>query len=174
MRLNFSFNLIKKSILIALAVLLGVTGVLVAASQLGSENPLPDNIRRQLDYKAIYPAETSQIDKGSYQYRADKKTLSFRITTNGKEVIFTEQSTPDELGRDEQAYYQALSLRPYAQFRTELGNVALVRFWQSGNLEPAGQSAVLAAGGTLLVASSQKGLTNAEWKDLFDSLKISR
>jgi hypothetical protein len=41
-------------------------------------------------------------------------------------------------------------------------------------LKPVGQSAVLASNNTFLIAHSEKNLTNAQWKDLFESLKTSK
>jgi hypothetical protein len=65
-------------------------------------------------------------------------------------------------------------IHPYAQFKSNLGQVALTKFWQSGNLKPEGQSAVLASNGTFLIAHSERNLTNTQWKGLFESLKITR
>ncbi|HSX45803.1 MAG TPA: hypothetical protein VLG27_02230 [Candidatus Saccharimonadia bacterium] len=138
------------------------------------KNPLPANIKSQVSYKAIYPSKTKQIDPASYDYRPDQKTLTFIANVAGNNIVFTEQPAPESLGSAGQIYYPALGIHPYAQFATKLGPVALARFWQSGSLKPAGQSGILASGGTFLTAHSDKNLTNTEWKDLFDSLKITK
>jgi hypothetical protein len=67
-----------------------------------------------------------------------------------------------------------LGIHPYAQFKSNLGQVALTKFWQSGNLKPVGQSAVLAGSGTFLIAHSEKNLANNQWKELFNSIKITK
>ncbi|HEX4774700.1 MAG TPA: hypothetical protein VH234_04235 [Candidatus Saccharimonadales bacterium] len=138
------------------------------------KNPLPSNIKTQLAYQAIYPSKTSQIDSTSYNYQVDRKTLSFNVKAYNNQIVFTEEPAPDNLGSDGQIYYPAIGIHPYAQFQTKLGPVALAKFWQSSSLTPIGQSGILASQGTLLIAHSDNNLTNAEWKTLFDSLKITR
>jgi hypothetical protein len=174
MRLNLSLNVTRKVAVISVAAAVVAAAGAIVLVKLDSKSPVPTSIARQLSYKTIYPAKVSQIDPASYNYQADQKTLSFTVAADNTKVAFTEQAAPDSLGTDGQAYYPALGLHPYAQFKTKLGPVALAKFWQSGSLKPVGESAILASGGTFLIAHSEKSLTNAEWKNLFDSLKISK
>jgi hypothetical protein len=58
-----------------------------------------------------------------------------------------------------------LGIHPYAQFKTKLGQVALTNSGNPEILKPVGQSAVLASGGTFLIAHSEKNLTNNQWKN---------
>jgi hypothetical protein len=162
-----------KKILLILPVLVlaGAGGFIILHRQ--SSNPLPSNIKKQITYKALYPAQTSKIKPTTYQYISDQKTLSFTINNKGDDIVFTEQPAPDSLATNGQVYYPALGLHPYAQFQSKLGPVALAKFYKSGNLSPVGESGILATHGTLLIAHSEKLLTNAEWKDLFDSLQIT-
>lgn len=138
-------------------------------------DPLPADISKQLSFRSIYPtSQAGKITGPGYTYLASQKTLSFTVSTAGTSVVFTEQPAPSSVGSGSQVYYQALGLHPYAQFVSKLGPVALVKFYHTGTLTPAGQSGILAADGTLLTAHSEKNLTNEQWKDLFNSLKISK
>ena len=154
-------------------VLIGGAGAIAYMFQ-GNANPLPASMKALVSYHVLYPAETAQILPKSYNYQADQKALTFTVKTPKTSVIFTQQPAPDTLGKGSQVYYPALGLHPYAQFQSKLGPVALVKFWQSGSLAPVGQAGILATDGTILVAHAEKNLTNAEWKGLFDSLKITK
>lgn len=161
-----------------LRVLTCLAALLLAVSLLeiwrnAHQNPLPSDIKRQVSYGVVYPGKTSEIDAGSYAYRSDASSLTFKVNKFDTKIVFTEQPAPASLGGN-QPYYPALGVHPYAQFNTKLGPVALVKFWQSGSLKPIGQTGFLSANGTLLIAHSDKQLANDQWKQLFDSLKISK
>lgn len=174
MHLRVNLHIGKKTaVAILLALILIGVGAYFYLKQ-NDKNPLPQSIKNQLNYKVIYPSDTKKIDASSYSYQKDNKTLSFNVKRENNNIVFTEQSAPDALGDNTQAYYPALGIHPYAQFKVGLGSVALTKFWQSKTLKPEGQSGVLASGGTFLVAHSEKNLTNTEWKDLFESLKITK
>jgi hypothetical protein len=171
MQLKLNLNLSKKAVVLTLLVIILVSAATALYLTKNNSNPIPTDIKNKADFKVIYPSKTSQIDKSSYQYQDEQNTLTFNVIKDGDKII---QPAPDNLGSDSQPYYPALGIHPYAQFKTSLGQVALTKFWQSQTLKPAGQSAVLASGGTLLIANSQKNLSNAEWKNLFESLKIAK
>jgi hypothetical protein len=174
MHLKVSLNISKKVALILLAILILAGAETVFYIRQSNKNPLPSNIKNQVSYKVIYPSETKKINTSSYNYQKDKKILSFNLQKNNNSIVFTEQPAPDNLGSGKDVYYPALGIHPYAQFKIGLGNVALTKFWQSSTLKPEGQSGVLASSGTFLIAHSEKSLTNAEWKNLFESLKITK
>jgi hypothetical protein len=171
--MHLNIRIPKKALTLLLVLTIAVS-VGVYYSKQYNKNPLPENIRGVVSYKVVYPSNTKQIDSKSFNYQTDKKTLSFKVNTGASNVVFTEQQAPNALGSDTQAYYPALGIHPYAQFKTKLGQVALTKFWQSGNLKPVGQSAVLASNGTFLIAHTEKNLTNDQWKNLFQSLKITK
>jgi hypothetical protein len=171
--MHLKIRIPKKALVLLLVLITAVLGGVYYSKQT-NKNPLPENIRGVVSYKVIYPSNAKQIDPKSFNYQTDKKTLSFKVNTVASNVVFTEQKAPDALGSDTQAYYPALGIHPYAQFKTKLGQVALTKFWQSGNLKPVGQSAVLASNGTFLIAHTEKNLTNDQWKNLFHSLKITK
>jgi len=174
MQLSINLKLSKKAAATIVAVLVLIAAGIIFYLEQANRDPLPPNLKKQVTYKIAYPSKISQIDTGSYQYQADKQVLNFNVATDDSTVVFTEQPAPSALGSDTQAYYPALGIHPYAQFQTKLGLVVLTRFWQAGNFKPVGQSAILATHGTFLIAHSEKNLTNAEWKDLFESLKLAK
>jgi hypothetical protein len=173
MRLHFSPSISKK-VSLGLILLLLLASSLVLFVRTKGHNPVPENIKKQLSYKVIYPAKTEQLDPTSYSYNSDGKVLSYKINHNDAVVVVTEQPAPESLGASTQAYYPALGVHPYAQFQTNLGVVALTKFYHTGSLKPFGQTGFLASHGTLLIAHSEKDLTNAEWKTLFESLKVAK
>jgi hypothetical protein len=174
MRLRLSLNIGKKSVFIfcSLFILAGA-GAYLFINQ-ANKNPLPENVKTQVSYKVLYPSKTGTIDSSSVNYNAANKVLIFNAKEHGTNIVFAQQQAPDAVGSGTDAYYPALGIHPYAQFTTSLGRVALTKFWQSGSLKPVGQSGVLATNGTFLIAHSEKNLTNAEWKDIFESLKITK
>lgn len=143
-------------------------------SQFSGSVPIPSDIKKQVKYKIIYPPADTITDKGSIEYKAEDDTLTFNAKTAGANVVIVEQPAPDSLSANGQVYFPALNVHPYAQFQSSVGPVALTKFWQVGSLDPGGQTAILAAEGTMVLAKPDKDLTNAEWKDFFNSFKVSR
>lgn len=138
-------------------------------------NPLPTKIKQVVNFKVIYPyTKLVKVNGESYQYISDKNVLIFTAIYNNHYLAFTEQPAPESLGSDSQPYYQALGIHPYAQFKINLGQVALTKFWQSGNLLPAGQSGLLSSKGTFLTVRTNDSLSNQDWKIIFSSLKVTR
>jgi hypothetical protein len=166
----------KKLFILSCAVLLPIAAIgLLFFFFPRNKDPLPTDIKAQVSFKVIYPSSKSgQLGAGGYQYQAGQKALTFSLNKSGTHIIFSEQSAPNSVGTGSQVYYQALGLHPYAQFVSKLGPVALAKFYNPGTLSFLGQTGVLAAGGTLVTAHPDKDLTNAQWKDLFDSLKITK
>ncbi len=165
----------KKLLGIVLCVVILAAIGFVTWLKISDNNPLPPNIKNQVSFKVVYPpAHLAPIDSASYDYQARRSVLHFTASFAGSNIIFSEQPAPDNLGSDTAVYYPALGIHPYAQFKTGQGIVALTKFWQAGNLQPYGQAAVMVSKGTLLIAHSDKPLTNQQWKSLFDSLKTAR
>ena len=171
LRINIKISRKLLTVVSILLILMVVAATLYLKQN--AKTPLPSDIKNHVSFKVIYPAsDRTKVDTNSFVYQAKDKTLSFNVSYNGAKVIFAEQKAPDELGSDTQAYYPALGIHPYAQFKTDLGQVALTKFWQTGNFKPIGQSAVLASRGTFVIAHSDKDLTNQQWKSLFESVKV--
>lgn len=177
MRVNTSG--VARKVILASSILFALSsaGSLALYFKNKNNNPLPSAIKNQLSFKALYPPSASsliKIDSASYNYQASDKVLTFTVNYAGSDVIFSQQPAPDSLGSGKDVYYQVLGIHPYAQFKTNLGLVALTKFFKTGDLKPSGQSGVLATEGTLLTANTTGNLTNEQWKDLFNSLSISK
>jgi hypothetical protein len=166
----------KKTLVLSCSILLlMVTIGLLLLFFTHNRDPIPKDIKSKASFKVIYPSSKSgQLGANGYQYQADQKSLTFSLNSHGTNIVFTEQPAPSSVGDSGQVYYQALGLHPYAQFASKLGPVALAKFYNPGTLSYLGQSGIMAAGGTLVTAHPDKDLTNAQWKDLFDSLKITK
>lgn len=168
-------ELSKKPVIAGILIVAVIVGGLLFFIKQSLANPLPDNIKQSISYKAVYPSsKTATIKDNSYQYQSKDKVLSYKAQAFGTDIVFTQQPLPDNISTGEQVYYPALGIHPYAQFKSKLGTVALTKFWQSSNLEPKGQSAVMAAENVLLIAHPDKALSNDQWKQLFDSLKMTK
>jgi hypothetical protein len=115
--MHLKIRIPKKALVLLLVLITAVLGGVYYSKQT-NKNPLPENIRGVVSYKVIYPSNAKQIDPKSFNYQTDKKTLSFKVNTVASNVVFTEQKAPDALGSDTQAYYPALGIHPYAQFKT--------------------------------------------------------
>jgi hypothetical protein len=163
-----------KKIIILLAGILIITAIIAIYFLNRSNNPLPANIKQQINYKVVYPTSGTGKLTNNYSYEPQSQTLTFSANSNGNKIVFAEQPAPPSLGAGSQIYFPAIGLHPYAQFQSRLGPVALVKFYQSGSLKPAGESAVLASNGTLVIAHSAKNLTNEQWKSLITTLKITK
>lgn len=142
-------------------------------NKLTDNNPLPASIQKQLEYPVAYP-DADTIDLATVQYQSTEKTLSYVAKIEGEEVVVTQQPSAESLADGSQILFQALGLRPYAQFQSKHGPVALAKFYETATLAPKGQSAVLTFKKTLLVATPKdnKELSNQQWKDFFDNLKV--
>jgi hypothetical protein len=175
MPLKISFHIPKKKLVLIACALIVAVAALIFYSLHATKTPLPANLKDHVAFRVIYPTTTkASIDKNSFVYQSGQKVLTYNSQYLGKKVVFSEQRAPEALGVSTQPYYPALGLHPYAQFKTKLGEVALTKFWQAGSFKPSGQSAVLSSNGTLLIAHSEKSFTNNEWKNLFESLKITK
>jgi hypothetical protein len=164
MQLKLNLHIPKKVLAIALIVLIFTAGGVFFYLKQNNKNPLPDDLKNHINFKVIYPSShKAQIDKNSFVYQAKQKVLTFNVQFEGSNVSYSEQEAPAALGSETQAYYPALGIHPYAQFKSNLGN-----------LKPVGQSAVLAGSGTFLIAHSEKNLANNQWKELFNSIKITK
>ena len=175
MRLRFELHITKKLVIALLAIVLLVsTGVFVFLKE-QNKVPLPVDLKQHVKFKVLYPQpKQAQIQASSYIYQSKERILTFKADYAGTTIVFTQQPAPLNIGKDTQSYAASLGIHPYAQFQTNLGQVALTKFYQSGNLKLFSQSAVLVSQGTLLTATSEKPLTNQQWKNLLDSLKITK
>jgi hypothetical protein len=154
---------------ILIAILLIIIGALVWLRHL---HPLPKSIRQQVNYLVFYPASDSgvAVDKSSFKYDAAQKVLSYTVSTQNRTLTVSEQPTPDAFNDVPQAYDKLVqSLGEYGSFDSLFGKVSLTRPQQLHGQ----QSAVMNAKGTLLFAHPTQGeLSDDEWRQLFNSLRV--
>ena len=140
-------------------------------------NPTPDDIKKQLNFKVIYPSTAAgySIDQASWNYQSQSQLLTFKAINNKTSIIMSEQKTPAAFADNSSAYNQMIvSIRPYLQFNSSLGNIAVTKFWIQGNFSKVGQTAVLNSHGTFFLAHPNQDLTDDQWQLYLNSLKVSR
>jgi hypothetical protein len=164
----------SKKLLFIPALIFILAGCIFLLAHKQAKNPLPPAIKSRISYRFVYPAKTNSISQVSYKYQADQSVLTFSSHAEGTKVVFIEQPAPASLGAGNQIYFPAIGIHPYAQFQSKLGPVALTKFYKPNTLDPAGQTGILAAHGTLVIAHPDKDLSNDQWKNLFNSLTISK
>ncbi len=174
MRLSLEIKFTKKLMVVLTVIFILIATALALYIKISRADPLPASIKQQIIFKVAYPTGIATVGQSDYKYHPDQKLLSYTIHYAGESITFQEQPAPASLGAGSQVYYPALGIHPYAQFSAPLGPVALTKFYQSGSLKPFGQSAVLATHGTLVIANTTGSLTNEQWKNLFESMKITK
>jgi hypothetical protein len=163
-------------IILSVLILIGLTALVIFFWP--HRTPIPKSVNSQANFKTVYPSNLSLVDGGKdgFSYQQSQKTLAFKAKYQGVNLSVTEQATPDSLANGSGVYFQSLGLHPVAQFNAELGPVAIVNFYKTGTLEEAGQSAILVAGKTMVIANTdiKSKLTNDQWKNFFDGLKQAK
>lgn len=141
-----------------------------------SHSPIPVKISKQLEAPALLPATTSNsfsIDKASFKYDSANKVLSYIVDTSPPviHITITEQPTPSEFIDIPDAYTKLVnSFSPFLTFDSPPGTVNIGRPTQlHGN-----QAAVLQGQGDLLFAHPDHDLTETQWRQLFNSLSITK
>jgi hypothetical protein len=157
----------------------GVIAVLVTGSVLWYffhpiPNPLPPDIKREVNFKLVYPTTTAQVDDTSWKYQSSEQVLTYQIKGDNYTATVTEQEVPLQY-RDDQAAYDRFigSLRPYANFNVPLGSVTLANFVTAGDFNPTGLAGILKTHNTLIIIHPDSQLSQDDWESLFDSLKVS-
>lgn len=134
----------------------------------------PKYIRLQASFAVLLPTNKS-IRLQDWYYNPSDQTVSFVAYVNNQKVVFTEQALPLRYRDDRAAYDRFIgSLKPVANFRSPLGTVSLVRMVEVGTYTPGGDSAILAAQGTLLVAHPPDPITQDDWGLLFSTLRAEK
>jgi hypothetical protein len=136
--------------------------------EISHPNPVPFNIQNSVKFAIFYPSpsKTIIIKKPSFKYDKSKGQLIFDVSFEGNEIIFSEQSSPDSFSADPNFYQNLVqSLDDYATFQSLDGRVDLTIPAQTKQ-----QTAIMNAKGTLVFANSNKKMSEANWKLLFNSV----
>ncbi len=133
---------------------------------------MPANIKERASFVIIYPKGYS-IDSKSWKYLTDTSSVEFTAKRDGYSVVFTEEKTPLEYQDDVAAYNRFIgSLRPRANFDVPLGSVSIANFVTAASYEIVGETGILNAKGTLLLAHPDTQISDDQWRNLFESLKV--
>lgn len=134
----------------------------------------PDSIQLQTPFTILVPQDR-KIALSEWRYNASEKNLSFTATVQGKKVILTQQAAPLAYRDDKAAYDRFVgTLRPTANFRSPLGTVSLFRLVEEGTYNPGGDSAILLAHDTLLIAHPPEAISEDDWIRLFQTFTKER
>jgi hypothetical protein len=171
--MKISINLSKHFLFIAVAVaVIAVTGLYIW-NRTPQISPVPDSIKQQLNYSVLYPTGYT-IDPSSWTYLKAQQTVSFNVKLGGNSILFTEEKVPLAYSGDAAAYNRFIgSLKPIANFNVPLGTVSLANFI-TDDLRPVGATGILKAKGTFLLVHPSQNLSNNDWRQLFESLKVDK
>ncbi len=131
----------------------------------------PEDIRRQVSFTILAPGN-KDIVLSDWQYNVAEKTLTYTATLQSKKVIITQSTAPLAYKDDRAAYDRFIgSLKPFAVFMSPLGNVSVIHMLKEENYAPGGDSALLLAKDTLLIAHPPQAITEDDWLTLFSTMR---
>jgi hypothetical protein len=166
------FVVISVTIMIILSLIAG--GVLGYMRWQKSKIIIPPAIKKQVTSVIFWPSKDAPVlsDKQTIKYNPNEKLLSYVAhTSNGRELIISEQPTPDSFNDIPQVFSKFTEgLHQYTSFSTPDGTVSLTRPKELKG----GQTAVMSAKGTLMFIKPSKDLSDDEWRQLFNNLEIIR
>ncbi|SRR6266540_4081408 len=157
----------QRSITIATSAgVLVVLGVLLVVILHRPASPLPAAISKQVRFAIYFPGKPWIVapDEASYQ----NGVLRFGSQQAGKQLVFTEQTTPPVFSEVPQ-YFPALlaKMNQYASFGSASGTVYLTKPTELKG----GQTAVVENAGTLLFVRPGRDLSDNEWRQLFSTMR---
>ncbi len=169
----------RRTLAVFLSVLATLLLIVLATFFWPHNSPIPKSVTSKANFRTVYPSDMSLVEKGKdgFSYQDSQKAVTFKAKYQGVNLNVTEQAAPDSLANDSNIYFQSLGLHPLAQFNTPLGMAAVVNFYKTGSLEATGQSAILVADKTMVIANTADAkakLTNDQWKSFFDGLRQSK
>lgn len=155
-------------VLLAVVATLG----LVARNSGASDEFLPPAVASKVTFPVFMPdgEATATYDQTTVSYQADADVLSYTAKlAGGEELYINQQPTPESFIDIPQAYDKLIaSLQPYSTFDTANGRVSLTKPKELNGK----QSAVMNAKGTLMFIRSETDLSDSQWRQVFNNLKI--
>ncbi|MDL2342199.1 MAG: hypothetical protein QFB87_03935 [Patescibacteria group bacterium] len=168
-----SFTVSRKVLVIALstALLLAAASGVVKLSH-GAGQVLPPAIASKVNFAVFYPANDKlvAVERKSISFNDQAGVLSYTgRLLGGADLYINQQATPESFVDIPQAYDKLIaSLLPYGNFDTVNGRVSLTKPKElQGN-----QSAVMNAKGTLMFVRASSNITDSQWRQVFNSLKL--
>jgi len=174
MNINQFFKKHEEILLSLLTYLAIIVAVTLAFELWPRYNPVPSELRGQVNFKVAYPK--SGLEKGSFNYQPNPGFLTFKASSGSNQLIITEQSLPAGISAnssDSTALLNHLGVHYYDQVKTKLGIASIAKFW-TGDYTPAGQTGILAVKNTLVLVHPQKQLSSDDWVKLFNNMKVTK
>jgi hypothetical protein len=131
-------------------------------------DPVPRDIKKQTSFTVLETqAKTDwQISPKSVHYNKDVGLLTMTATSDIANLVITEQAQPDVFTDAPQVYPALLNkLNQYQDLHTSIGTVTLTHPKELKG----GQTAVANLRQTLIFVRPSRNLTDAQWKDFFNS-----
>lgn len=149
-----------------------VTALLVTHFWPQPPSPVPAYMKEQANFAIIYPKGLT-VDPKSWNYLRDEKSVQFTVKKGSANVVLTEQKTPLAYQTDVAAYNRFIGgLRPRANFDVPLGTVSITNFVTSGDYQVVGETGILNAKGTMLLAHPDRQMSDDDWQSFFQELQV--
>ena len=171
-------TIITIAIVVAGASLLAV-GAVVLKDTLDARTIISKQILEEANFSIFYPATTEESDaawvlqKDRTSYDKESGVLSLYVSqhSTGRQIILNEQPTPGAFADVPTQYNKMLTtLNEYNELQIGFGTVALTHPKELNG----GQTAVANKAGTLMFAKPSADLTDSEWRDFFEKLRLLR
>ena len=127
-------------------------------------------LKKQVSFVILEPGSGTVIDRKSINYNSSNGVLTFdaKLASNNS-VVITEQASPSEFSDIPEVYNRITEkLNTYSSFDSVYGKVYLTKPTQLKG----GQSAVMDGQGTLTFMHPQNGLSDDDWRRLFNGLNL--
>lgn len=130
-------------------------------------------IIKDANFSIYYPKDKKGpwvADESTIVMNTEDQLLSFSVRRGNNKVSMSEQPTPDSFSDAPQIYQKLLDqLHQYAEIDTVVGKVTLTHPEELKG----GQSAVVnTSKGTLMFAHPEHDLTDLQWKEYFNTLRV--
>lgn len=168
------------SVVILLSVCLAAGGALLLRQKSVTDQPvISKQILAEANFTIFYPAGVAedtnawqlQKDSSNYSKQSGVLTLYAVQPSTGRQIVLNEQPTPGAFADVPTQYSKMLTtLNEYGELQLGFGTVALTRPKELNG----GQAAVANKAGTLIFAKPSVNMTDDEWRDFFESLRILR
>lgn len=173
----------RRHIITLAIVALGIMGVaggtFVWLNVYKNDAIISKRILNEANFTIFYPRNATkntndwQLEKDRTTYDKNSGVLTIHAVqpSTGKQIILNEQPVPGAFTDVPTQYSTMLTtLHEYGELQLGFGTVALTHPQELKG----GQAAVANKAGTLIFAKPSVNLTNDEWRDFFESLRILR
>jgi len=166
-------------VFISMSIVIVAGGVFGLFKLLESQTVISKQVLNEANFTIFYPTDTIksasswqlQKDRTSFDKGSGVLTLHATQASTGRQIILNQQPTPGAFTDVPTQYSKMLStLNEYNELQIGFGTIALSHPKELNG----GQTAVANKAGTLIFAKPSANLTDNEWKDFFQNLRILR